>query len=78
MLFERRTERRPEREKGSFTCSCGHVLARSKGFVVPIFAPLKSSSAARAMPALETFTIEELTELFQEINERIGESSNKQ
>ena len=43
-VYEKRKERRAEKEKGSFACSCGHVLARWNGFVVPVFVLLKRSS----------------------------------
>ena len=36
-VYERRKERRPEKERGSFACSCGHLIARWNSFVVPIF-----------------------------------------
>ena len=86
-LFERRKEKRHEKERGSFTCSCGHILARWKGFVVPTFKLLAESPLLPKMPpenaivppvaaTLETFTTEELIELFQQVNGRIGESLN--
>ena len=43
-VYERRKERRLSKERGSFTCSCGHRLARWNGFWVPIFKKLKESS----------------------------------
>jgi len=81
-VFERRKEKRHEKERGSFTCSCGHVLARWKGFVVPTFTKLSESPLLPkavdlpVAPPLETFTTEELIELFQQINGRIEESLN--
>jgi hypothetical protein len=42
-VYKKQKERRPNKERGSFTCSCGHLLARWKGFVVPIFTKLQDS-----------------------------------
>jgi hypothetical protein len=43
-VYEKRKVRRPEKEKSSFACSCGHILARWKGFVVPFFVLVKRST----------------------------------
>jgi hypothetical protein len=43
-VYERRKERRSARERGAFTCSCGHCLARWNGFSIPIFTKIKESS----------------------------------
>jgi hypothetical protein len=43
-VYEKRKVRCLEKEKGRFACSCGHVLARWKGFVVPVFALVKRST----------------------------------
>lgn len=37
-------ERRAEKERGSFKCSCGHILAKWNGFVVPTFKLTKQST----------------------------------
>jgi hypothetical protein len=45
-VYEKRKERRPNKERGSFICSCGHLLARWRGYVVPIFTKLKDTPFA--------------------------------
>lgn len=75
VVYERRKERRQEREHGSFTYSCGHLFARWKGFVVPIFTPLEHApERPRRKPsgALNAHN-RGLIDPLQEINGRGGE-----
>jgi hypothetical protein len=70
-VYERHKERRREKERGSFTCSCGHVVARWNGFAVPIFTPwVETPESSQPLEALST---EEPIDL-QKISGRIGES----
>jgi len=42
-VYERRKERRSVKERGAFTCSCGHRLARWNGFWISIFTKIRES-----------------------------------
>jgi hypothetical protein len=42
-VYERRKERRPQKERGAFTCSCGHLIARWNGYWVLICTKIKES-----------------------------------
>jgi len=46
-VYERRKEKRAEKDRNSFVCVCGHVLARWNGFVVPSFTKIKDSSLSK-------------------------------
>jgi hypothetical protein len=43
-VYEKRKEKRANKERGSFTCSCGHLIARWYSFFVPIFTKLRDST----------------------------------
>jgi hypothetical protein len=43
-VFEKRKEKRANKERGSFTCSCGHLIARWYSFFLPIFTKLRDST----------------------------------
>ena len=43
-VYLRHKQRRTEKSKGRFVCTCGHTIATWKGFVVPIFTKIKEST----------------------------------
>jgi hypothetical protein len=43
-VYEKRKEKRANKERGSFGCSCGHLIARWYSFFVPIFTKLRDST----------------------------------
>ena len=45
-VYERRKERHPQKERGAFTCSCGHVIARWNGHWALVFTKIKGSSVS--------------------------------
>jgi hypothetical protein len=42
-VYERLKERVTTKAQSSFICSCGHLMARWKGFVVPSFIKMEES-----------------------------------
>ena len=42
--YRRHKQRRTEKRKGRFICTCGYPIGSWKGFVVPIFTKIKEST----------------------------------